>query len=105
MGAPGLLVVDVRDPDLPATTLVNGHIAGAVSAPFAGFGWAEAADGLPPEDLEPKLAALGIGSEAQVVLVADMINDFDFGKAVQAHWVLKARGHDAVTVLDGGEMA
>ena len=104
--APGLLIVDVRDPDRPATTFAAGHIEGAVSAPFAKFGWQTPADGLPPSEiLVPALGALGIADDTQVVLVADGMGDFDFGKATRAYWVLKALGPDAVTILGGGQLA
>ena len=101
---PGMLIADVRDPDLPETTFANGHIAGAVSAPFASFGWQTASDGLPPADLLAR-GSIGIGDATLVVLVADGINDFDFAKATRAYWVLKALGHASVSILDGGQMA
>lgn len=103
---PGLLIVDVRDPDTPATTFDNGHIDGAVSAPFATFGWQAPADGLPPaQRLAPTLGRLGIGDGTQVVLIPDGLSDFEFAKAARAYWVLKSLGHDAVTILDGGQVA
>lgn len=103
---PGMLIADVRDPDLPETTFANGHIAGAVSAPFASFGWQTASDGLPPADLlASALGSIGIGDATLVVLVADGINDFDFAKATRAYWVLTALGHASVSILDGGQIA
>ncbi|MEI6799747.1 MAG: rhodanese-like domain-containing protein [Pseudomonadota bacterium] len=103
---PDLLIVDVRDPDSDATTFAFGHIEGAVSAPFASFGWQPPADGLPPAQiLVPALGTLGVSDEVRVVLVSDGINDFEFAKATRAYWVLKALGHADVSILDGGEVA
>lgn len=103
---PVLLIVDLRNPVSTATDYAQGHIPGAVPAPFASFGWATPAEGLPPADLlAPRLGALGIGPDTQVVLVADGINAFEIGKATRAFWLLKALGHDPVAVLDGGEIA
>lgn len=101
---PGLRIVDVRDPDTPATDYSLAHIPGAVPAPFATFGWAEGGEGL-PLDLAPRLGDLGIGPDSHVVLIADFLNAYEVAKATRAYWVLKGLGHDRVSILDGGQPA
>lgn len=54
-----------------------------------------------PEDLDAQFSAWGIGPETQVVAYDDANGAF----AARLWWLLRWRGHAAVTVLDGGYSA
>ena len=112
LGAEGLVILDVRDPDTNAigADYAGGHVPGAVSAPYAGYGWRVERDGipgmLPPTDeIAARIGALGIDSADHVVIVAQGSDSTEFGKATRVYWTFKVLGHDAVSVLDGGHQA
>ena len=106
LGDPGLRVADTRwylgEPDRGRQAYAAAHIPGAVyvdlelhlSAP-AGPGRHPLPD---PVDFSLALDRLGIGAEHRVVAYDDR------GGAVAARlwWMLRAQGHDRVSVLDGG---
>ena len=107
LGDKGLLVIDVRD---PARAFAAGHIPGAVSAPYVGYGWRVKADGVPGQlppiaKISAKIGALGVSNDTQVVIVSQGSNSSEFGKATRVYWTFKVLGHDAVTILNGGENA
>lgn len=112
LGAEGLVIVDVRDPgkDGKGADYAGGHVAGAVSAPYAGYGWRVEHDGipgmLPPTDeIAARIGALGIDNTDHVVIVAQGADSTEFGKATRVYWTFKVLGHDAVSILDGGQLA
>lgn len=96
---PGVVVLDVR----PAADFAAAHIPDALAADFAAAGWRVALpDGatgaLPPiERIGAAIAALGIGDDARVVIVAD-----SFPAAARVYWTFRVLGHAGVSVLDGG---
>jgi thiosulfate/3-mercaptopyruvate sulfurtransferase len=107
LGAKDMVIVDVRD---PAAAYAKGHIPGAVSAPYAAYGWRAQVDGVPGQlpplkQIAARIGALGVGDDTQVVVVAQGTNSSEFGKATRVYWTFKVLGHDAVTILDGGEDA
>lgn len=106
----GLLVVDIRDPADEATIHTDGFVPGAVEAPYAGYGWRAEVDGvpgmLPPtEEIAARIAALGAGDDTHVVIVSQGSDSTEFGKATRVYWTFKVLGHDAVSILDGGQNA
>ena len=110
LDAKDLVILDIRDPDLPETDYKTGHIAGAVSAPYASFGWQETVDNVPdmlpaPATIAARLGKVGIGDASHVIIVPDGMNSFEFAKATRVYWTLKVLGHDDVTILDGGQVA
>ncbi|MFH1805315.1 MAG: sulfurtransferase [Pseudomonadota bacterium] len=107
---PSLVVVDVRDATKDANPYAVGHIPGAVWASYAQFGWrtkvGDVVGQLPPvEDISAKIGSLGIDNDTQVVIVPTGENSSDFGSATRVYWTFKVLGHDAVTILDGGQRA
>lgn len=105
-----LVIVDVRDPVDGVSAYDAGHVPGAVSAPYVGYGWRAEVNGipgmLPPlPTIAGKIGNLGIDADKQVVILSDGVDSTEFGKATRVYWTLKVLGHDAVTILDGGHRA
>ncbi len=111
IGAPDLRVVDVRwylDPQkLGRDAYVAGHIPGAVfldvgadlSAPGGGRGRPAGRHPWPAEDqISAVIGAAGIGPATRVVAYDDQSG----AVAARLWYLLRASGHDAVAVLDGG---
>jgi thiosulfate/3-mercaptopyruvate sulfurtransferase len=107
LGAPGLVVVDGssylptsgRD---PAAEYAAGHLPGAVFLDLEAT-----SDGsstlphmlLPPERFAERMSALGIGDGDHVVVYDGSGVNLS---APRLWWMLRAMGHDRVSVLDGG---
>jgi thiosulfate/3-mercaptopyruvate sulfurtransferase len=107
---PSLVVVDIRSPNKSGNPYAAGHIPGAVDAPYGRFGWRAKVNGvvgmLPPVDvISARIGSLGIDNDKQVVIVPAGQNSSDFGAATRVYWTFKVLGHDAVTILDGGQRA
>ena len=111
LGAPGLRVADVRwylDPARRGRDAYQaGHIPGAVfldmdvdlSAPGGGRGLPAGRHPWPGKDqFERVMSAAGIGPETRVVAYDDQAG----AMAARLWYLLRAYGHDAVAVLDGG---
>ncbi|PKR57094.1 sulfurtransferase [Thalassospira lohafexi] len=107
---PSLVVVDIRSMTKEGSPYDAGHIPGSVYAPYGKFGWRAKVDNvvgmLPPVDvISGRIGALGIDNDKQVVVVPAGQNSSDFGAATRVYWTFKVLGHDAVTILDGGQRA
>lgn len=111
IGAPDLRVVDVRwyiDPRrVGRLAYLAGHLPGAVfmdvdadlSAPGGGRGNPAGRHPWPSEALvAASMSAAGIGPKTRVVAYDDQSG----AVAARLWYVLRAHGHDAVAVLDGG---
>ena len=111
LGAPDLRVADVRwylDPARPGRdAYAAGHIPGAVfldmdedlSAPGGGRGRASGRHPWPgSERVARVMSAAGIGPGVRVVAYDDQAG----AMAARLWYLLRAYGHDAVAVLDGG---
>lgn len=101
-GAEAPLVLDIR-----GAAYDQGHVAGAVSAPYDRFrGPAENPGALVPEDeLEATLRELGVTLERPVVVVHQGKDDGDFGAAARVYWTLKSSGVSQLAILNGGMAA
>ena len=107
LDAKDMVIIDVRD---PGAEFEAGHIPGAVSAPYTTFGWRAKIDGVPGQlppvsEIAARIGSLGVGNDTQVVIVSAGDNSTEFGKATRVYWTFKVLGHDAVTILNGGERA
>lgn len=105
-----LVVIDVRDATKEADLYAKGHIPGAVSAPYSTAGWRTEVNGvpamLPPvEQVQALIGGLGVSNDSQVVIVSQGTDSSEFGAATRVYWTFKTLGHDAVTILNGGERA
>lgn len=96
------LVLDIR-----GDAYAQGHISGAVSAPYELFrGPASNPGALVPEDeLESRLRALGVTKDRPVVVVHQGKDDSDFGSAARVYWTLKSSGISPLAILNGGMAA
>ena len=93
------LVLDIR-----GDAYAQGHVAGAVPAPYPLFrGPAENPGALVPEDrLQATLRDLGVTLERPVVVVHQGEDDSDFGSAARVYWTLKSSGVSHLAILNGG---
>lgn len=112
IGAPGVVVLDLREPAEGETAdpYAAGHIPGAVPAPYAKAGWRTTVDGvpgmLPPEpEVEALLGRLGVEESDHVIVVSEGETSTDFGAAARVLWTLEVMGHDEVSILQGGHKA
>jgi len=111
LGGKDVVILDVRGKasEGSAEIYAEGHIPGAIYAPFSDEHWRATVDGvqklLPPtSEIEAYIRSLGIDNDEHVVLVHSGIpaSAHDFGSAARVYWTLKVLGHDAVSILDGG---
>jgi thiosulfate/3-mercaptopyruvate sulfurtransferase len=100
------LILDIRAPGSAgeADTYAGGHIAGAVSAPYALFrGPVDNPGQVPPEaELTRVLQSLGVTVERPVVIVHQGTDETDFGAAARVYWTLKSSGVSSLAILNGG---
>lgn len=96
------LVLDIRGP-----AYEQGHVAGAISAPYALFrGPADNPGALiPADELEQRLRNLGITHDRPIVVVHQGSDNSDFGAAARVYWTLKSSGLEQLAILDGGAAA
>jgi thiosulfate/3-mercaptopyruvate sulfurtransferase len=102
-----LVVLDIRDNSQDTNFYEQGHVPGALFAPYAAYGWRAEVNGvpgmLPPiEVIEERIAALGIDNDDHVVIVPHGSDSSDFASATRVYWTFKVLGHDGVSILDGG---
>ena len=107
LGNESLVIIDIRDAVEGNSLYDQGHIPGAVAAPYAAYGWRAEVNGipgmLPPiERIEASIAALGVDNSEHVVVVPNGTTSSDFASATRVYWTFKVLGHDAVSILDGG---
>jgi len=82
----------------------DGHIPGAVAAPYAQFrGPQENAGQLPAlPELTRIVQDLGISAGTPVVLVHGGSGSVDMGAATRVYWTLKSLGVETLAILNGG---
>ena len=113
LSEPRLRIVDIRAARAPdgapdgAPTFDNGHIAGAVSAPYAKWRGPKDNPGRVPEAsaLTVLIRSLGIDAETPVVVVHQGTDATEFGAAARVVWTLKAAGLTRLSILNGGMKA
>lgn len=96
------LVLDIR-----GEAYAEGHIPGAVSAPYETFRGPKDNPGqvVPEDRLEATLRSLGISLDRPVVVVHEGDTDTDFGAAARVYWTLKSSGLTDIAILNGGMTA
>lgn len=106
---PSVAVIDVRSAldGGGAEAFVKAHIPGAVHSDYDKAGWRVTRNGVPfmlptPAELEKLIGETGIDEDSHVVVVPAGVSSTDFGAAARVYWTLKAAGHPAVSILDGG---
>ena len=93
--------------DIRGDAYADGHIAGAVSAPYGLFRGPEDNPGalVPVDQLETTYEKLGLEPDAPVVIVSQGDTDTDFGAAARVYWTLKSSGFTDLSILNGGSQA
>ena len=86
---------------------LKAHIPGAVHSDYDKAGWRVTRNGVPfmlptPAEIEKLVGETGIDEDSHVVIVPAGVSATDFGSAARVYWTLKAAGHPAVSILDGG---
>ena len=85
----------------------DGHIPGAISAPYGLFRGPKNNPGqlLDEDVLEERFEALGLELDRPVVVVSEGKTDTDFGAAARVYWTLKSTGFEDLAILNGGKQA
>ena len=93
--------------DIRGDAYGQGHIDGAVAAPYALFRGPEDNPGQVPDvdALERRYEALGLEPERPIVIVPEGATDTDFGAAARVYWTLKSSGFTDLSILNGGVAA
>lgn len=92
--------IDIRS----AEAYHQGHVPGAISAPYALWrGPAENPGQLANADeFEALIQALGLTPEQHLVVYSSGADETDFGAAARVYWTLKYLGFPHISVLNGG---
>ena len=101
-GAADPIVLDIR-----GDAYAEGHVDGAVSAPYGLFRGPEDNPGrlLDAATLEARYEGLGLEPDRPVVIVSEGATDTDFGAAARVYWTLKSSGFEDLSILNGGVAA
>ncbi len=106
---PDLVVLDIRSAidGGGVEAYLKAHIPGAVHSDYDKAGWRVTRNGVPfmlptTAQLEKLIGETGIDEDSHVVIVPAGVSATDFGSAARVYWTLKAAGHPAVSILDGG---
>lgn len=93
--------------DLRGDAYAEGHIDGAVSAPYGLFRGPKENPGqlFDVEALEASLEKLGLEQDQAIVIVSAGENSSDFGAAARVYWSLKSTGFEDLAILNGGHAA
>ena len=103
LSSPSVTVIDIR----PPADYLQGHIPGALSAPYGSWrGPANSPGTLPPLDkLTAQVRKLGLTPERHAVVVSSGADVTDFGAAARVYWTLKYLGLTQLSILNGGVQA
>ena len=93
--------------DIRGDAYQDGHIPGAISAPYGLFRGPKNNPGqlLDEDVLEERFEALGLELDRPVVVVSEGKTDTDFGAAARVYWTLKSTGFEDLAILNGGKQA
>ncbi|MCQ0093566.1 sulfurtransferase [Roseovarius sp. M141] len=102
LSADTLLILDIR-----GDAYGEGHIPGAISAPYAAFRGPSDNPGqvIPEDQLEATLQGLGVTFDQPIAIVHEGDSDTDFGAAARVYWTLKSSGLTQLAILNGGMTA
>ncbi|PTW57560.1 thiosulfate/3-mercaptopyruvate sulfurtransferase [Breoghania corrubedonensis] len=103
-----LVILDIRPATAKdkAATYGDGHVPGAISAPYPGA-WRAKRDGVPAQmpsvdALEAYLSGIGVTKDKTVVVIPSGASSSDFSAGTRVYWTLKELGLDNLAILDGG---
>lgn len=94
------LILDIRT----GSAYDEGHIEGAVAAPYGLFRGPEDNPGEVPseERLTEVLRGLGVTLDRPTVIVHQGADETDFGAAARVYWTLKSSGVSRLAIVNGG---
>lgn len=94
------VVVDIR----AVEAFAQGHIPGAVNAPYTQWRGPQTNPGALPSEalLSVLVGESGIDEETPVVVVHAGSDASDFGAAARVYWTLKSLGVEQIAILNGG---
>lgn len=95
------LIIDIRAAE---EGYADGHIEGAVNAPYGLFrGPSDNPGQVPSEDeLTEVLSGIGVTADRPTVVVYQGEYVTDFGAAARVYWTLKSSGVENLSILNGG---
>ncbi|SER70534.1 thiosulfate/3-mercaptopyruvate sulfurtransferase [Tranquillimonas rosea] len=95
------LIIDIRAAE---EGYADGHIEGAVNAPYGLFrGPSDNPGQVPSEDeLTEVLSGIGVTADRPTVVVYQGEDVTDFGAAARVYWTLKSSGVENLSILNGG---
>lgn len=93
--------------DIRGSGYENGHIPGALSAPYGKFRGPKTNPGqiLEVATLESLYESLGLNFDQPIVVAHEGKSATDFGAAARVYWTLKSSGFTDISVLNGGTIA
>jgi thiosulfate/3-mercaptopyruvate sulfurtransferase len=93
------LILDIR-----GDAYAEGHIPGAVHAPYPSFRGPAENPGqlLTDEQLTDVFRSLGVTFDRPTVIVHQGTDETDFGAAARVYWTLKSGGVSEIAILNGG---
>ena len=93
--------------DIRGSEYREGHLPGAVSAPYDMFRGPRTNPGqmLDSETLEERFEALGLNLDQPIVIVHEGNSNTNFGSAARVYWTLKSAGFPDLAILNGGKLA
>ncbi|MDO6668522.1 rhodanese-like domain-containing protein [Paracoccus sp. 1_MG-2023] len=96
-------VLDIRAAD-GSGSYAEGHVEGAVNAPYALFRGPEDNPGQLPseEQLTQTLRELGLTEDRPLVITYQGSDVTDFGAAARVYWTMKSAGITDLAILNGG---
>ncbi len=94
------LILDIRT----GPAYEEGHVEGAVAAPYGLFRGPQENPGEVPseERLTEVLRGLGVTLDRPTVIVHQGTDETDFGAAARVYWTLKSSGVSQLAILNGG---
>lgn len=100
------LVIDIR-PASGKASFAEGHVPGAVNAPYALWRGPKENPGQLPDAaaLTEVLRAAGVTFDRPVAIVHHGADHNEFGAAARVYWTLKSVGHPELAILNGGHRA
>ena len=105
LSAPGTapVVIDIRD----AKAYAQGHVPGALNAPYARWRGPASNPGELPElkELTALLQSLGLAENSHAVVVSTGADPTDFGAMARVYWTLKLLGLTELSIVNGGMQA
>jgi thiosulfate/3-mercaptopyruvate sulfurtransferase len=102
VGSTDAIILDIR-----GDAYAEGHVDGAVSAPYGLFRGPADNPGqlIEAATLEERYESLGLELDRPIIIAPEGKTDTDFGAAARVYWTLKSSGFENLSILNGGVSA